>query len=279
MELALIAILDFIGCPGIQENFKEAKMKKLTGYLMVAAALPAVFMFKCENKNAIPLTPTTNTVAKATPQAVQAPVSLLSAADFGVLASTQITNSGPTTICGDIGLSEGVSASGGYQLICNGVAHITDTTAARAQMDLAAAYSDAAGRSVASNPGASIEGDLGGLTLYPGLYKSTGPLEMASGDLTLDAQGNPNGVFIFEVGLTLTTGPGRNVILAGGAQAANVFWQVSNMCELATGTVFQGTIMAHDQILLDTGVVLAGRALSQVGQVTMLSNTITEPAL
>jgi hypothetical protein len=171
-----------------------------------------------------------------------------------------------------------VSAGGGYVLICNGVAHITDTVAANAQLDLTTAYDDAAGRAVQGNPGASVEGDLGGLTLYPGLYQSTRPLGMASGNLTLDAQGNPNGVFIFEVGQTLTTGPGRNVILAGGAKAANVFWQVGNMCELGSDAVFQGTIMAHDQILLDSGAVLVGRALSEVGQVTMASNTITEPA-
>jgi hypothetical protein len=279
MELAFISSLDFISGSDIQENFQGRKVKKLKGYLLMMAVLPAAFMVGCENKNSAPSAPATILTTFATPQTAQGPVNLLSTANFAVLASTQITNSGPTTICGDIGLSEGVSAGSGYLLTCGGVAHITDSVAASAQSDLTTAYDDAAGRAVQGNQGASVAGDLGGVTLYPGLYKSAGLLEIVSGDLTLDAQGNTNAVFIFQVGLTLTTGPGRSVILAGGAQAANIFWQVSNMCELDSGTVFQGTILAHDQILLDSGAVLVGRALSEVGQVAMLSNTITEPTL
>ncbi|HEY5038012.1 MAG TPA: ice-binding family protein, partial [bacterium] len=157
---------------------------------------------------------------------------------------------------------------------CGGVNHVTDTAASNAQGDLTIAYNDAAGRTTP----ALVAGNLGGQTLYPGLYKSTGSLEISSGDLTLDAQGNVNGVFIFQIASTLTTTPGRQVILAGGAKATNVFWQVGSMCSLDTTTVFKGTIMAHNQITLNTGAVLEGRALSQIEQVTMLSNTITKPA-
>ncbi|HEY5039492.1 MAG TPA: ice-binding family protein [bacterium] len=202
-----------------------------------------------------------------------AAVNLGSAASFVVLASTTITNINPTTLCGDLGLSPGSAVVGAPVLSCGGVAHITDSTAAKAQRDLTIAYNDAAGRTSPTK----VAGNLGGQTLVPGLYKSTSSLEISSGDLTLDAKGNSNGVFIFQIASTLTTTPGRKVILAGGAKAANVFWQVGSMCSLDTTTVFKGTIMAHEQITLNTGAVLEGRALSQIAQVTMLSNTITKP--
>jgi hypothetical protein len=125
--------------------------------------------------------------------------------------------------------------------------------------------------------GALIAGNLGGQTLAPGLYKSTSSLEVSSGDLTLDAKGNPNAVFIFQIASTLTTTPGRQVILIGGAQAANIFWQVGSMCSLDTTTAFKGTIIANTQITMNTGAVLVGRAFALTAQVTMLSNSITKP--
>ena len=252
------------------------------------ALLPVTFMVGCERQIGVPLGPgglgsptatptptvTATPMATSTPQAGQLPVNLNSAASFVVLAYTQVTNLGPTTLCGDLGLFPGSSAGGGYVLSCGGVNHVTDTAASNAQGDLTIAYNDDAGRTTP----ALVAGNLGGQTLYPGLYKSTGSLEISSGDLTLDAQGNVNGVFIFQIASTLTTTPGRQVILAGGAKATNVFWQVGSMCSLDTTTVFKGTIMAHNQITLNTGAVLEGRALSQIEQVTMLSNTITKPA-
>ncbi len=210
----------------------------------------------------------------ATPQTGQLPVDLGSAAGFVVLAYTTITNSGPSTLCGDLGLFPGSAVVGAPVLACGGVSHVTDTAAATAQGDLTIAYNDAAGRTTP----ALVAGNLGGQTLYPGLYKSTGSLMVSSGDLTLDAQGDVNGVFIFQIASTLTTSPGRQVILAGGAKATNVFWQVGSYCALDTTTSFVGTIMAHDQITLNTGAVLEGRALSQIDEVTMLTNAITMPA-
>jgi len=261
----------------------EKLKKKLTGFFLLAL-LPALIAVGCKHQDSSPAAPSGPPAATptrtftpgptATPQAAQAAVNLNSAASFVVLAYTQITNSGPSTLCGDVGLSPGSAGGGGYVLACGGVAHITDTAAGVAQGDLTTAYNDAAGRTTP----ALVAGNLGGRTLYPGLYKSSGSLEVSSGDLTLDAQGNPNGVFIFQVASTLTTTPGRAVILAGGAKAANVFWQVGSQCNLDTTTSFKGTIMAHNQITLNTGVVLEGRALSQIEQVTLLSNTITKPA-
>ena len=237
-------------------------MKKIIGCLSVVLLFSAALMIGCANNSTGPAA------------SVRTPVNLGSAAGFVVLAYTQITNLGPTTLCGDLGLSPGSSAGGGYVLTCGGAAHVTDTTAANAKLDLTTAYNDAAGR---TSP-ALVTGNLGGKTYYPGLYKSTGSLEISSGNLTLDAQGNSNGVFIFQIASTLTTTPGRQVILAGGAKAANIYWQVGSSCALDTTTVFKGTIMAHNQITLNTGAVLEGRALSQIEQVTMLSNTITRPA-
>ncbi len=213
-------------------------------------------------------------VPTATPQGAQLTVNLRSDANFVVLASTTITNSGHTVLCGDLGLSPGTSVVGAPVMSCGGVKHVTDTAASTAQSDLTLAYNDAAGRTTP----ALVAGNLGGQTLYPGLYKSTGGLAVSSGDLTLDAQGNPNSVFIFQIASTLITSSGRRVVLAGGAKAANVFWQVGSYCALGTTSSFKGTIMAHNQITLNTGAQLEGRALSQIDEVTLLSNNITKPA-
>ncbi len=248
-------------------------MKKWIGSFIGMALLPTIFMAGCGNNGSGP-GPGGNPTPTATAQAGQLPVNLNSAANFVVLAYSQVTNLGPTTLCGDLGLSPGSSAGGGYVMSCGGVKHVTDTTAANAKGDLTIAYTDAAGR---TNP-ALIAGNLGGRTLFPGLYKSTGTLSITSGNLILDAQGDPNAVFIFQIASTLIVSSGRQVILSGGAKATNVFWQVGSSCSLGTTVHFKGTILAHTQITLNTGAVLEGRALSQIEQVTMLSNTITKPA-
>lgn len=216
---------------------------------------------------------TVSPTATATPQEAQAPVQLRSAAGFVVLAATTITNSGPTTLCGDLGLYPGSAVTGAPVMACGGVQHVTDDVAAQAQADLTTAYNDAAGR---TNP-ALLAGDLGGLTLYSGLYKSTSTLGL-TGDLILDAQGDPNAVFIFQVGSSLITENGSEIILVGGAQAANIFWQVGSSAALGTDSIFKGTIMALTSITLNTGAVLDGRALARNADVTLLSNTLTEPA-
>jgi hypothetical protein len=146
-----------------------------------------------------------------------------------------------------------------------------DPAAAQAQLDLTTAYNDAAGRTVGA---ITVAGNLGGQTLTPGLYKSTSSLEISSGDLTLDAQGDANAVFIFQMGSTLTTTSSRQVILSGGAKAANIFWQVGSSATLGTGSVFKGNILALTSITLTTGATLQGRALARNGAVTLDSNTV-----
>jgi hypothetical protein len=208
--------------------------------------------------------------------ACQAPVPLGSAALFEVLAGSTVTNTGPTIITGgDLGLSPGSAVTGfpPGTLVPPAVMHITDSTAAQAQLDLTAAYVYSAGLSNA----AVLPGDLSGLTFTPGLYKTSSTVMLSNGAVTLDGQGNANAVFIFQIGSTLTTLGSTQVILAGGAQAKNIFWQVASSATLGTNSIFQGNIIALQAITLDTGATLTGRALARNAAVTLDSNTVTVP--
>lgn len=153
------------------------------------------------------------------------------------------------------------------------VMHIADPAAAQAQLDLTAAYNSAAGLP----GGATLPGDLSGLTFTPGLYTNASSVLLSAGNVTLDARGNANAVFIFQTGSTLTTIGSTQVVLAGSAQAKNVFWQVGSSATLGTSSIFMGTIMALQSITLNTGATLTGRALARNGAVTLDSNAITAP--
>ncbi len=201
-------------------------------------------------------------------------VSLGAASNFAVLAGSTVTSTGPTIIHGDLGVSPGSAVEGFPPGTVSGTQHVTDTTAAAAIGDLTVAYNGAAGRTLCP---ITTAGNLGGQTLAPGLYKSTSGLEVTSGDLTLDAKGNVNAVWIFQMASTLTTTEGRAVILAGGARASNVFWQVGTSASLGTNSTFVGTIMADQSISLDTGAVLQGRALARIGAVTLDASTVNRP--
>lgn len=208
------------------------------------------------------------------PPSNQLTVDLRSSGDYAVLAGASITNTGATIITGDVGLSPGTSVGGFPPGIINGVQHVNDIDANLAKLDLTTAYNDAAGRTLAP---VSVSGNIGGKTLYPGLYKSTSGLAVSSGDLTLNAQGNANAVWIFQIASTLTTTSGRKVILSGGAQAKNVYWQVGTSATLGTTSVFKGTIIADQSITLNTGVNLQGRALCRIASVTLNGNIIVKP--
>ena len=141
--------------------------------------------------------------------------------------------------------------------------------------DLTTAYSDAAGRAC---PGPPLPGNIGGSVIAPGVYCAASSVGI-TGTVTLNGNGNPNSVFIFQIGTTLTTAAGNSAVnLIGGAQASNVFWQVGSSATLGTNTVFNGTIMALASVTVTTGAVLNGRALARNGAVTLDSNVITTPS-
>lgn len=195
------------------------------------------------------------------------------AAEFAILAGTTVTNTGPTVIDGDLGLSPGTSVTGFPPGIVNGTQHITDSAAAQAQLDLTADYLALEGLAGAT----SVAGNLGGQTLIPGIYKSTSFLEISSGELTLDGQGNANATFIFQIASTLTVTTGRQVILTGGAQAKNVFWQVGSSATLQGGSVFKGSILALTSITAQTGASVDGKLLARNGAVTLDTNAVASP--
>jgi len=190
--------------------------------------------------------------------------------NFSVLAGSTVTNTGSTVVSGDVGLSPGTSVTGFPPGLAGGSIHVADGAASLAQAALTAGYIDAAGRA----GGTSVAGDLVGQTFTAGIYKSTSSLAV-TGDVTLDAQGNSDAVFIFQISSTLTTGSGSHVILANGAKACNVFWQVGSSATLGTNSVFKGNILALTSITITTGVNLEGRALARNGAVTLDTNVIT----
>ena len=197
------------------------------------------------------------------------PVSLGSASAFGVLAGESVTNSGATVINADLGIWPGNTLTGAPSV--TGATHLGDLTAQNAQSDLTVAYNDAAGRAA----GHTIAGDLGGMTLAPGVYKSTSTLEITSADVTLDAGGNSNAVWVFQIASSFTVDVGRHVILSGNAQASRITWQVGSSATLNTNSGVSGNILALTTISMGTGATLDGRALARNGSVTLLANTIT----
>jgi hypothetical protein len=210
--------------------------------------------------------------ARSTALAAEAPVDLGTAQTYAVLGGQAVTNTGPSILFGDVGVSPGTAITGFPPGIALGVVHAGDTEAGGAQSDLTIAYNDAAGRA----PTANIAGELGGLTLTPGVYKASSSIGL-TGTLTLDAQGDPTAVFIFQIGSTLTTASASSVSMINGAQPCNVFWQVGSSATLGTNSDFIGTILALTSISVTTGTTVEGRALARNGQVSLDTNVFTEP--
>ncbi|MFF1680957.1 ice-binding family protein [Streptomyces sp. NPDC058256] len=220
----------------------------------------------------------TATVALGTAQAAEAPVELGTAKSYAILAGSTVTNTGPTVINGDVGLDPGSSVTGFSSSTPPGPGkifgdlNISNGASLTAKADLGTAYTNAAGR----GPGAAITDDLGGKVLVPGVYTASTSMGL-TGELTLNAKGDPNAVFIFQAGSTLTTASASSVILVNGAQPCNVFWQVGSSATLGTDSTFVGTILAQESITVTTGAKIQGRALALTSAVTLDNNVITTP--
>jgi hypothetical protein len=199
-------------------------------------------------------------------------VDLAGSSNFAVLAGSSITNTGATNITGDMGLSPGTSFGGFPPGVLVGTQQINTNLATQGKLDLTAAYNDAAGR--ISTDIVTLSGNIGGLTLTPGLYKTTSSLAISSGDLTFDAKGNANAVFIIQIASALTTTSGRKVFLKGSASASNIFWVVGSSATFGTTSVMKGTILAMQSITFNTGATLDGKALARTGGIVLEGNTI-----
>ena len=206
----------------------------------------------------------------SSPAAAQ--ISLGTAQNFGVLGGSTVTNTGATTVNGSVGVSPGSAVTGFPPgIVVGGAIHSNDAVAMQAQNDLTTAYNN-----IVTTPcTADLTGqDLGGLTLTPGVYCFTSSAQL-TGALTLNALGNPNALFLFKIGSTLTTASGSSVtVINAGSICNKVFWQVGSSATLGTGTSFAGDILALTSITLTTGANSSGRALARNGAVTLDTNNV-----
>lgn len=193
------------------------------------------------------------------------------AESFAVLGGSTVTNTGPTTVVGNLGVDPGLAVTGFPPGLISGTFHKGDNVALQAQKDTTAAYNTLAGQAVTLD----LTGkDLGGMTLGAGVYHFSSSAQL-TGTLTLDAKGNPNAEFVFQIGSTLTTASNSSVIVINGANDCKVFWQVGSSATLGTGTAFKGNIVALTSITLNTSAKVSGRALARNGAVTMDSNAVS----
>jgi hypothetical protein len=196
-------------------------------------------------------------------------VNLGNAAPFGILAGTTVTCITGGTVNAQIGIYPG-NALTGFGPCTSGATHLGDPVAQSAQNDLTTAYNTLAGLPC---PGGNVVGtaNIGNTTKAAGVYCSASSM-LVNGNLTLDGGGDPNAVFVFQAGSTLTTA--GNIILINGAQAKNVYWQVGSSATLGLNSAWQGNILALSSITLNDNVTLTGRALARNGAVTLGNNNV-----
>ena len=204
--------------------------------------------------------------------AAEAPVNLGSAGTYSVLAGQTVTNTGSTTIASDLGTSPGTAITGFPPGLISGKVHLADGPALLAQNDLATAYDNAACR----QPIEILDADLSGRTLVSGVYATNTDLGV-TGNVTLDGQGDPDSVWIFQIGSALNTSVDSSVNLINGANACNIYWQVGSSATLGTRSDFKGSIMALTSVSVNTDSTVEGRVLARNGSVTLDNNVILEP--
>lgn len=200
--------------------------------------------------------------------------SLGAAADFAVLGASTVTCAVAANITGNVGVSPGTSITG-FNPDCTitGDIHAGSDAAAQAHADLGIAYDKIKGVVCEHD----ITGqDLGGQTLAPGVYCVDAAVGI-TGDLTLDGGGDCNAVWIFQIGSAITTATDSSVLMTGSGNAGNVFWQVGSSATIASGTDFQGNVLAYASITLVSGANLTGRALAVNAAVTMDHNSVSLP--
>lgn len=255
---------------------------KIKTMLVLMLTMLSVFTISCSNDD--------DDDSNYTPHqtTVQEPVNLNSNVNLVILAGSMISNIPTSSVTGNIGLSPaaGSNITGFGAAEVTGIIYTTDATGpagsvenptmlTAAKGDLTIAYNDAAGR-IATDM-VLLSGNIGGLTLTQGLFKSSGSLEISSGDLTFDAEGNSNAVFIIQIASTLATKSGTRVILKNGAKSSNIFWQVGTSVSLGTSTTFKGIIMADQSISMGTGAKIEGKLLARIAAVTIEAATVVNP--
>jgi MYXO-CTERM domain-containing protein len=202
---------------------------------------------------------------------VSAQSTLGTAQSFAVLGGSTVTNTGPSVITGDLGVSPGSAVTGFPPGIVTGTIHAANATAGQAQNDTTTFYNSLASQACS----ADLTGqDLGGMTLIPGVYCFSSSAQL-TGTLTLNAQGNANAIFVFKTGSTLTTASGSSVVMINGGNPCGVAWQIGSSATLGTTTSFIGNLVALTSITLNTGADIIGRALARNGAVTLDTNDIT----
>lgn len=209
-------------------------------------------------------------LASGMPAQAQTAPSLGAAQPFAVLGGSTVTNTGPSVITGNLGVAPGSAITGFPPGLVLGSVHAADATATQAQNSVVTAFN-----ALGTGPCTSdLTGqDLGALVLTPGIYCFSASAQL-TGTLTLDGQGNPNAVFIFRTGSTLTTASASRVLAINGAQPCNVFWQIGSSATLGTASTMLGSILALTSITATTGATVAGRLLARNGAVTLDSNTV-----
>jgi Ice-binding-like len=202
---------------------------------------------------------------------VLAQSTLGTAQSFAVLGGSTVTNTGPSVLTGDLGVSPGAAITGFPPGTATGTTHAADAVALQAQNDVTTQYNALA----AAACSADLTGqDLGGLTLTPGIYCFSTSAQL-TGTLTLNAQGNANAAFIFKTGSTLTTASASSVVLINGGNPCGVAWQIGSSATLGTTTSFIGNLIALQSITLNTGANIIGRALARNGAVTLDTNNVS----